>query len=571
MYSQEEQIAKFQSVNGPRYERILNAADPLFDPTSTSFIGQTTPYNPFGDFRVPIPTNAPLLDFATLHTRDLFTSELTTLDLNIYTTELFKLPAGGVGFAFGGVFSRERIIVDPDDQNRLGENAAVSTLAPVKAGRKSWAVYGETLIPIFSPEMGVPGFHSLEFSAGTRYSEWLNNDTNALVPKIGLRWQPFDEQLTIRSTWGQGFLQPSLVQLYGPTRFLSGPAHFVGFAPPQFGAPGSATNPQQDVVDPEFTIEQIPNIHISPEHDRTWSGGIVYTPKWIPAGTLTLSVDLWDVERSGVAMFLSPSTIINGYNAGVFPGIVSPALFNPSGGFGGVSSPYVNGGRENARGVDFGIQYQIETSVGTFTSLTRVSYLDQFIFQFPGSIARQVAGRANNGPFEGTFFGHVTSGDAWFKWKGITQLDWTWHNFDLNTTVHMVDGFWEQLAAKQFDGFFKQHWVHPTWFTDAQLSYSFIFTPPVESEPVVGYSKDTKEVVRGKDGKAVETGQTANYSMPCWKNLVNNTTITVGVNNIFGEDPPHEFGFELGNSIGYPGATYDNLGRFVYVRLVKKF
>jgi len=45
----------------------------------------------------------------------------------------------------------------------------------------------------------------------------------------------------------------------------------------------------------------------------------------------------------------------------------------------------------------------------------------------------------------------------------------------------------------------------------------------------------------------------------------------VGVNNIFGEDPPKQFGFENGNSTGYPGFTYDNLGRFVYVELKKKF
>src|SRR5438445_5837626 len=107
MYSQIEQISSFQGVNGPRYEQILNANDPLFNPTSATFIGQTTPYNPFNDFSVPIATNQPLLDFATLHSRDLFTSKLATLDLNIYTTDLFDLPAGGVGLAFGGVFSRE--------------------------------------------------------------------------------------------------------------------------------------------------------------------------------------------------------------------------------------------------------------------------------------------------------------------------------------------------------------------------------------------------------------------------------------------------------------------------------
>src|SRR5207247_3297864 len=137
MYSQVQQIAKLHSVNATRFERILNANDPLFDPTSTQFIGQTVPYNPFVDSQhVVFASNLPLIDFATLNTRDLFTSKLATLDLNIYTTDLFDLPAGGVGLAFGGVFSRESYRIDQDDQDRLGEMAGVSAISPVRARGK---------------------------------------------------------------------------------------------------------------------------------------------------------------------------------------------------------------------------------------------------------------------------------------------------------------------------------------------------------------------------------------------------------------------------------------------------
>jgi iron complex outermembrane recepter protein len=574
MYSQIQQISQLKNVNLVRFERILNGNDSLFNPSSGDFIGQTTPYNPFNDFRHPIASNLPLIDFATSHTRDLFTMKLATLDLNIYTTDLFDLPAGGVGLAFGGVFSRENYKINPDDEDRLAEIGGIP-LPFIHAGRKEYALYAETLIPIFSPKWNIPGFYSLEFTAGVRYEDWLNNDTNATVPKVGVRWQPFDDSLTIRSTWGEGFLEPAMGQLYGPQAALLGPAHFVGFAP---GVPHTPDN-LQDVNEPETTIETFPNKNLKPEHDRTWTGGIVYTPKWIPTkwGTATLSVDLWDVERTGVVMYLSPNTVIAGYNAGIYPGTVEPqvppldrpsVLFDPSGGYVGVSSPFLNGGRIRANGVDLGLQYQIETGIGTFTSLTRVSYLNEFVFNFPGSRPYQVAGRANTDWFAGSFFGDVTTGDGWLKWKGMTSLDWTWHNFDLNATVHMLDGFWEQIYGIQTgDGLWKQHWVHPTWFTDVQLSYSLIFTPPVEAAPVPGYSKGGKEVV----GKEKEAPPTVAYAMPCWKNILNNSTITVGVNNIFGEDPPKSFGFEFGNSVGYPGSLYDDLGRFWYVRLIKKF
>jgi iron complex outermembrane receptor protein len=579
VYSQIEQISKFQGININRFEQILNANDPLFNPTSSSFIGQTVPFNPFVDSQhVTFPTNQPLTDYARLNTKDLFTSKLATLDLNIYTTELFDLPAGGVGLAFGGSFSRESYRVDPDDQNRLGENADLINFPFVNAGRKSWSIYAETLIPVFSPKWNIPGFYSLEFTAGVRYEEWLNNDTNAAVPKVGVRWQPFDESLTIRSTWGEGFLEPSMVQLYAPQRFLLAPAHFVGCAPEAiFGPCGSPGNPVQDVADPETTVLQLPRRDLGPEHDRTWTGGIVYTPKWIPSkyGTLTLTVDFWDVERTGVNVFLSPSVIINGYNQGVFPGTVPPAqpshvvptvLFDPVGNYGGVSSPYLPQGRTRANGVDLGLQYQIETVAGTFSLLSRWSYLNEMVVNFPGERPRQVAGSSSSEWFIGSSFGDVTSPSAWLKWKGDTTLDWTWHNVGLNVTVHTLDGYWEQIYAKQFDGFWKRHWVHPTWFTDAQLSYTLIFTPPVEAAPVPGYSKGGKEVV-GKEKEAPPVP----YAMPCWKNILNNTTLTVGVNDIFGEDPPKAFSFELSSAIGYPGSLYDNLGRFVYVRMIKKF
>jgi iron complex outermembrane receptor protein len=576
MYSQVQQIARFQGVDPIRFNRIVNGADSLFNPASGDYIGQTTPYNPFNDFRVPIASNQPLIQFATLKTKDILTEKLMTLDLNIYTTDLFDLPAGGVGLAFGGVFQRETFIVNPDDENRIEAQET-----PEHRGRKSWAIHAETLLPVFSPKWNIPGFYSLEFSAGVRYEAWENNDTNAAVPKVGVRWQPFDESFTLRSTWGEGFLEPSMTQLYGPKRGLLAPAHFTGYAPVDLFGPPTPGN-LQDVVDPETGVTQLPRKDLGPEHDRTWTGGFVYTPKWIPQnlGRVTLTVDLWDVERSGVSMFLSPNLITQIYNAHNLPGqslfyaTVSPqqppsdrptVLFDPQGNYAGVSSPYESGGRMRANGVDLGGQYEIDTDYGTFSLLSRWSYLNEMVVNFPDEKPRQVAGSSSAEWYVGSFFGDVTNPQAWLKWRGDTTLDWTWHNWDLNWTLHMLDGYWEQLYAVQFDGFWKRHWVHPTWFNDAQLSYTFTFTP-IEAAPVPGYSKDSKEAA----SKEKQVSPVPSV-MPCWKNFLNNTTFTLGVNNIFGEDPPKAYSFELGNSIGYPGSLYDNLGRFVYGRIIKKF
>jgi iron complex outermembrane receptor protein len=427
------------------------------------------------------------------------------------------------------------------------------------------AFYAETLIPIFGPDTGIWGFHSLELDAGVRFEDWRNNATNVTVPKVALRWQPFDSQLTLRSTWGEGFLEPSMAQLYGPTLFAVGPTNFQGN------------------TDAETLAEELPNRHIAPEHDRTWTGGFVYTPKSIPPqwGNLTFSVDLWDIERSGLIGSVAPQVIVDEF-LGHVPGVIAitqpqkprlgqrAVLFDPEDNFAGVASPLLNGGKQGARGLDLELQYQLQTQFGTFTSLTRTTYLEDFVFAFPGSKrAFHVAGRANNDFIEGTFFGNVIGGDGWMRWRGIENLDWTWKNWDLNWTVRYIGGYREEIFAKEIDGFEKLHFVNATWFNDASLSYSFIFEPPVEPQPVPGYSKGSKEVMTNKEGKPIES--TAAYSMPCWKTVLNNTTLTAGVNDIFGEDPPPEFGFEHGNAFGYSSFLYDDLGRFVYGKITKKF
>jgi iron complex outermembrane recepter protein len=537
-YSQLKNTVTGTQVSASRFNRILNQADPIFDPTSPQFIGTTVAFNPFGDFRVPIPSNEATVEFARVHPKDLDTSKLATLDANIYTTALFNLPAGGVGLAFGGQFRRESLKEEPDMLNVEGDIVGNSPVPTAVGGRKSYAFYAETRIPIFSPANAIPGFRSLEFTAAGRFEEFLNNDTNVLVPKVGMRWQPFDEQLTLRATWGEGFRQPSLEELFGsPVSTLQ-----VTHDPLKGGLLESETN---------TLITSNPNLQ--PEDSRSFSGGFVYTPKYVPG--LNLSVDFWDIERTGVVTTPLAQQVLDG-NA---PGIVE----RDAGGF--ITRIIVanqNLGSQEARGFDFGLQYQRPTPWGTFTSLTQVTYLDEFLF--PQFIF------AEFGPGPGNLAGRTTdpglSNEGWYKWKGTSSLEWTWKGFDLVTIARYTDGFHE------FTPNLHQHWVHQTVFFDVQASYDFTALLPVEEQPVPGYSKGSKDVVRGKDGNPLETAsaQTSNYSRSVLDHLLRGTILTIGCNDVFGQDPPKAFG-EGGNAVGYPGFTYDATGRFVYGRITKKF
>ena len=549
-YSQIKNTLLSQTVSATNYNRILNANDPIFDPTSSEFIGTTIPYNPFGDYRVPIPSNSTAIEFATLHTSETDVSKLATLDFNIYTTALFKLPAGGVGLAFGGQFRRESFSEMPDAPSLAGDGIGNGVRTLVVGGRKSYAFYAETSIPIFSPTNPVPGAYSLEFSASGRFEAFRNNDTNVLVPKVGLRWQPLDESLTLRATWGEGFRQPSLEELYaGPITALA----------PTF-------DPLTGVAEPETTFQTRSNPNLAPEDSRAFSGGLVYTPKFV-AG-LTLSVDFWDIQRTGVVTAPTAQQVLNREARGaLLPG--EAVERNASGQISRIILTNQNSGYQEARGVDFGIQYVLPTRFGTFTSLTQATYLDRFAFQ-------QVAGGVTvnlRGDVQGPFGAQAV--DAYLKWKGTSRLNWTWKGFDIGTTVRYTDGFREpgiKASPQGNPNVPALHYVHQTWVFDTQGSYDFTFAPPVEEQPVPGYAKDAREITPGKDGKMTEsaTSQTVNSGLPIWKRALNNTTITVGCNNVFGQDPPLAYNGG-GNATGYPGAIYDAVGRFVYVSLTKKF
>ncbi len=567
-YSQIYTISQIQTASASRLNRIMNAADPIFDPNSDQFIGTTIPYNPFTSFTEPaFASNIPSILFARANIRDLTKSALTAADFHVYTTDLFDMPAGPVGFAFGGDWRREQYDFNPDDENKTGDQIGVGIARPSFGGRKAYGIFAETQIPITSPKMGIPGLYSLEFNASGRFEEFRNNDTNVVVPRIGVRWQPFNEELTIRATWGEGFIEPSLASLYGAPLFILAVTNTAPFLPPGTNPPGG--------VEPETAQEVDANKNLQPEDSRNFSAGFVYTPKWIknwqPNATLTMSVDFWDVERTGVVTVPSAQSLVQAFFKGTLqPGqvvTIDPATNTAN----FVRSGFENSGRQRARGIDFSLQYQVQTAnIGTFTWSNDWTYLDSFLFQLNGDAkTHEVSGRTNNDPFEGAFFGQVTIGDGFLKWKGISRLTWDWNNIDLSIAARYNDGFREQRTTKiPPDNVPVEHWIKQRIFFDGQLSYNLVFTQPVEERPVAGYSKDNKEVKSGKDKEVVE--QTA-AGMPCWKNLLNNTTFTVGCNNILGEDPPKAFGTFLGNANNFPVGLYDNLGRFWYVELVKRF
>ena len=399
----------------------------------------------------------------------------------------------------------------------------------------------------------------MDLTAAVRYEVFKNNDTNVCVPKFGIRWQPFDETLTMRATIGEGFREPSLIELYGsPTSALTG---WTDRLPNSLGGPATPVG-DPSRFEPEGPVVFTSQPFLQPEDSRSFTCGFVYTPKWVSG--LTISVDIWDTERTGVVVQSTTSDILHrelagaeGTGQGLLPGEIVQRDPN-TGNIERIFTPFINSGSLKANGVDFGVQYIYPTKWGTFTSLTNATWLNSY--QFASAL------NTNEAELAGYTTDPNASNDGYLKWRVNSSIDWSWNGWDITTTARYIDGFHDRKP----DG--RIHYTSQTMVFDGIASYDFTFVAPVENQPVAGYSKDAKDVEKGKDGKATVSAkdQTATVALPIWKRCLNGTQISLGCDNIFNVDPPQAYGFG-GNSTNYPGFLYDATGRFVYFQIKKKF
>ena len=108
------------------------------------------------------------------------------------------------------------------------------------------------------------------------------------------------------------------------------------------------------------------------------------------------------------------------------------------------------------------------------------------------------------------------------------------------------------------------------WVTlDLIVSYTFNLSPPVAAQ-VPGLAKDGGKNVKTQDGKQknIQPVSTAEYN-PCgWRAWLNGTTITLGMQNVFDEDPPFVAGAFENN---FDESLADIKGRFWYLQAKKRF
>jgi len=159
-----------------------------------------------------------------------------------------------------------------------------NTLPSVHASENVWEFSGEIGVPILKD---LPLVQSLNADLAGRYTDYSVSGS-VQTWKIGLDWH-VNDSVRFRGTTSVDIRAPTLNDLYSPKVSASGP-----FLDPLTGAnPGGIQ-----------TISQ-GNPALVPESSRTYTGGVVLTPSFIPG--LTISADYYQIKLTNAIANISGS------------------------------------------------------------------------------------------------------------------------------------------------------------------------------------------------------------------------------------------------------------------------
>jgi TonB dependent receptor len=549
-----------------------------------------TAFNPFLGFLGQNSKAARSEVYVTLQNTGEFELPLGYITIN---GDLFNLWAGPVSFAIGGEYRGERMTRDRDSLNQTFNSIGSVDGQGFRANRDVWSIYEEVRVPFTSPTWNFPGFYSLEVDFAER-EEWYSQNTspvltpfqpatssqyNAQKPKVSVRWQPLDPKyigaLTLRGSYTEAFHAPELFEMTP-----AGTQDFPLVADP-FSTP--------TVYQVEERISGNPFLH--PEVAYEWTYGIVYSPKWLKG--LTVSADWWHIHLRSFIFSLDSQFIIESNPPPAPPAVQNgPLVFRAPSGIPGVVGPVslvinpnLNLSNAPFEGLDYEATYILESSIfghgdyGRLTFTLNGTWLSRAEFEgLPNTKRFGLAGlfiAENAFPWNRANFTLYYDGppDTWMQ------------GLDAGAVVHWIGQYNDDNAALTQSpklnmprtGGPNNPALYPfrarkvsAWTTlDLILNYTFNLPPPAPA-PVPGLAKDGGKNVKVKDSKEknVVPVSTTAYN-PCgWRAWLNNTTISLGIQNVLDEDPPFAAGsFEN----GYDESLATIKGRFWYVQVKKRF
>ncbi|MFT3763589.1 MAG: TonB-dependent receptor [Pseudoxanthomonas sp.] len=351
---------------------------------------------------------------------DLVRKSRTTLamaDFKMSRPDLFDLPAGAVGIAFGVEARRETQQDDRDanlngtitftdmvsGETNLSNVAAVSPNPDTRGSRTVGSAYVEFALPLVSPAMGVPLVHRLDMQVAGRYEHYSDFGSVA-KPKVALAWDLF-EGLRLRGSYSEGFRAPNLEQTHAAqyARLASGMDYIRCEADLRAGRIASMSACSQGTSGVSLLVAGNPQLQ--PEESTNTSYGIVFQPAFIPEkyGRFTFTVDRWKIKQEQIVGLLGADAALaldylNRVQGGENPLVVRAdptpediADFEgtglaPVGDVVSISDRFINLQPQTAGGLDFGIDWSLRrTRFGNFSAGLNATRLLEFT-RDPGPI-----------------------------------------------------------------------------------------------------------------------------------------------------------------------------------------
>jgi len=309
--------------------------------------------------------------------------------------ELFDLPAGPLGIAFGAQHRQEKIDARFDDFIQSGRAGFAG---------KSLSGTGDRTVTGAFVELGVPVLTSLDVQLAARYEDYGKFTTTD--PKVGLNWRATD-RFSLRASGSTAFRAPALSQSAS-------------------AAVTSGVGQTRDPLDPTDTgtfrvINRINNPNLRPEESSNFNVGFT----WEAIDQLSLSADYWSFKfQDQIAAESADQVLLRDPNG-------PQAIRDQFGRLLGVNVGYFNSGETETAGVDLKLDYRFELfGAHTFLIQNNLTWVERYEVQVgPGQPVVDGVGRRNsNNP------GFPTP-----QWRDNLTVGWEYDRSSASVTMRYTD------------------------------------------------------------------------------------------------------------------------------------
>jgi iron complex outermembrane recepter protein len=337
------------------------------------------------------------------------TLSATTFDFTV-SRPILELPAGDLGFAFGGSYTTQdwKATVNSEIVAQV-PGSGIDPNKPISKGdRDNTAVFTEFHIPILE---------NLEAQLAARYDDYSDfGDT--FNPKIGLRWEPMKE-LMFRGSYSTGFRAPSLYEINAPQSetFTSAP-----FSNPKVcdadGIPNSTLYADQCGM--QFKRKLGGNPELQPEESTSYTAGFVFEP----LKNLVFTADYYNIEITDLVGSISPDMIFD--NLDLYGNLI---VYGADNRIQYLNTTLQNMGGLKTEGIDLSLNY-----------LTAPTASGRWGFGIDGTYIMKLDYQTEKGGDWGGLVG-VYADPAVVRWKHTANISWSNEEWAMRFEQQYVRGY----------------------------------------------------------------------------------------------------------------------------------